>query len=176
MISQRKIILSFTILNEKFKNLFLKDKSNIDNRSLNKMVNQYDEIGKIIKEARIQKNISIEELSRLSKIPKYTINAIENNIEHIRPKYPFIRSILLKLEDCLSLRKNSLSGLINENKKSKKYRRNILVKKFDFINSWVGSVLYFLLLVLTIFILKRYFASNVTIIEIQNIKENINEN
>lgn len=178
MISQRKIILNFKILNEKFKNLFLKDKSNIDNnRSLNKMVNQYDEIGKIIKEARIQKNISIEELSRLSKIPKYTINAIENNIEHIRPKYPFIRSILLKLEDCLSLRKNSLSGLIiNENKKSKKYRRNILVKKFDFINSWVGSVLYFLLLVLTIFILKRYFASNVTIIEIQNIKENINEN
>ena len=159
-----------------FKNLFLKNNLNIDNnRSLNKMVNQYDEIGKIIKEARIQKNISIEELSRLSKIPKYTINSIENNIEHIRPKYPFIRSILLKLEDCLSLRKNSLSGLINENKKSKKYSRNVLIKKFDFINSWVGSLLYFLILVLTVFILKRYFASNVSIIEIQNIKENINE-
>ncbi len=160
-----------------FQNLFLKNKSKIDNhRTFDKVVSQYDEIGKIIKEARIQKNISIEELSRLSKIPKYTIKSIENNIAHIRPKYPFIRSILLKLEDCLSLRKNSLSGLIiNENKNSKKYRRNILVKKFDFINSWVGSILYFLLLVLTIFILKRYFASNVSIIEIQNIKENINE-
>ncbi len=160
-----------------FKTLFLKTQSKIDNNiSLNKMVNQYDEIGKIIKEARTQKNISIEELSRLSKIPKYTINSIENNIEHIRPKYPFIRSILLKLEDCLSLRKNSLSGLIiNENKNSRKYRRNILVKNFDFINSWVGSVLYFLLLVLTVFILKRYFASNVSIIEIQNSEGNINE-
>ena len=160
-----------------FKNLFLKNHSNRDNnRSLNKMVNQYDEIGKIIKEARMQNNISIEELSRLSKIPKYIINSLENNIEHIRPKYPFIRSILLKLEDCLSLRKNSLSGLIiNENKNSKKYRRDVLIKKFDFLNSWVGSVLYFLILVLTVFILKRYFASNVSIIEIQNIKENINE-
>ena len=160
-----------------FKNLFLKNNSRIDNHtSLNNLVNQYEQIGKLIKEARIQKNISIEELSIISKIPKYTINSIENNIEHIRPKYPFIRSILLKLEDCLSLRKNSLSVLIiDENKKSKKYRRNILVKKFDFINSWVGSVFYFLLLVLTIFILKRYFASNVSIIEIQNIEENINE-
>ncbi len=160
-----------------FKNLFLKNQSKRDNNiSLNKIVNQYDEIGKIIKEARIQKNISIEELSRLSKIPKYIIHSIENNIEHIRPKYPFIRSILLKLEDCLSLRKDSLSSLIiNENKNSKKYRRDVLIKKFDFFNSWFGSVLYFFILVLTVFILKRYFASNVSIIEIQNIKENINK-
>ena len=160
-----------------FKNLFLKNNSRIDNKkNLNHIVNQYDEIGKLIKEARIQKNISIEELSRLSKIPKYTINSIENNIEHIRPKYPFIRSILFKLEDCLSLRRNSLLSLITEEtKNSKQYKRNFLVKKFDFINSWVGSVLYFLLLVLTIFILKRYFASNLSIIEIQNIEENINE-
>ena len=160
-----------------FKNLFLKNKPRIDNKiSFNNMVNQYDEIGKLIKEARLQKNISIEELSRLSKIPKYTINSIENNIEDIRPKYPFIRSILFKLEDCLSLRKNSLVELIiNESTNSKQYRRNFLVKKFDFINTWVGSVLYFLVLVLSIFILKRYFASNVSIIEIQNIEENINE-
>ncbi len=160
-----------------FRNLFLKNKSIIDNKKhLNYMVNQYDEIGKLIKEARIQKNISIEELSRLSKIPKYTINSIENNIEHIRPKYPFIRSILFKLEECLSLRKNSLLDLIiEETKNSKKYKRNFLVRKFDFINTRVGVLFYFLMLVLTIFILKRYFASNVTIIEIQSIKENINE-
>ena len=159
-----------------FKNLFLKNNSKIENKkNLSHMVNQYDEIGKLIKEARIQKNISIQELSRLSKIPKYIINSIENNIEHIRPKYPFIRSILFKLEDCLSLSKNSLLGLIiEETTNSKKYKRNFLFKKFDFINTRVGVVLYFLLLVLTIFILNRYFASNVSIIEIQNIEENIN--
>ena len=160
-----------------FKNLFLKNKPRIDNqKSLNYLVNQYDQIGQLIKESRLKKNISIEELSRLSKITKHTINSIENNIEHIRPKYPFIRSILFKLEECLSLSKNSLVGLIIiENKKSKQYKRNFLVKNFDFINSWFGSVLYFLLLVLTIFILKIYFASNIRIIEIQNIQEKINE-
>ncbi len=157
-------------------NLFLKSKPRIENkRRLKKNLPQYDEIGKLIKEARIKKNISIEELSRLSKIPKYTINSIENNIENIRPKYPFIRSILLKLEDCLSLRKNSLVGLtIKETKNSNKDRRKFLVNKFDFINSWWGSVFYFLLLVLTLFILKIFFASNVSIIEIHNIEENIN--
>ena len=160
-----------------FINLFLKNKSSIENnKNLNHMGKQYDEIGKLIKEARIKKNISIEELSRLSKIPKYTINSIENNIEHIRPKYPFIRSILFKLEECLSLRKNSLLDLIiEETKNSKQYKRNFLVRKFDFINTRVGVLFYFLMLVLTIFILKRYFASNISIIEIQNIEENINE-
>ena len=45
----------------------------------NSLVNQYDEIGKLVKEARVQKNISIEELSKISKIPKYIIDSIENN-------------------------------------------------------------------------------------------------
>ena len=160
-----------------FKNLFLKNNSRIDNQTgLNNLVNQYDLIGKLLKEARIQKNISIEELSRISKIPKYIINSIENNIEQIRPKHPFIRSILFKLEDCLSLKKNSLAGLIiKETRNSNQYRRDFLVKNFDLINSWLGSVFYFLMLVLTIFILKIYFASNIRIIEIQNIQEKINE-
>tara|TARA_B100000287_G_scaffold48110_1_gene42805 strand:+ start:88 stop:582 length:495 start_codon:yes stop_codon:yes gene_type:complete len=160
-----------------FKNLFLQNNSSIDNqKSLNHQVNQFDQIGKILKEARIKKNISIEELSRISKIPKYTINSIENNIEQIRPKHPFIRSILFKLEDCLSLKKNSLAGLlIKENKNSNQYRRDFLLKNFDFINSWFGSVFYFIILVLTIFILKIYFASNISVIEIQNIQEKINE-
>ena len=160
-----------------FKNLFLQNNSSIDNqKSLNHQVNQFDQIGKILKEARIKKNISIEELSRISKIPKYTINSIENNIEQIRPKHPFIRSILFKLEECLSLKKNNLAGLlIKETKNSNQYRRDFLVKNFDFINSWFGSVFYFIMLVLTIFILKIYFASNIRIIEIQNIQEKINE-
>ena len=160
-----------------FKNFFLKNKKLIDNKGyLDPDVDKFVEIGRLVKEARIQKNISIEELSRISKIPKYTINSIENNIEQIRPKPPFIRSILFKLEDCLSLKKNSLTGLIiKETNNSNQDRRDILVKNVDFINSWLGSVFYFLILVLTIFILKVYFASNIRIIEIHNIQETINE-
>ena len=154
-----------------FKNLFLKNNSGIDNQIiLNQQVNQYDQIGKLLKEARIQKNISIEELSQLSKIPKYIINSIENNIEKNRPKYPFIRSILLKLEDCLLLRKNILLELLIRQEKGH-IKERIIIRKLDFINNWRGSLLYFFILILTIFILKRYFFFNVSIIEIQNIEQ-----
>ena len=80
-----------------FKNLFLfKKNSVIDNEVNHRLVDQYEEIARLVKEARIQKNITIQELSGISKIPEQTIISIENNIKNTRPKYPFIRSILIK--------------------------------------------------------------------------------
>ena len=82
-----------------FKNLFLfKKKSVTDNKVNYGLADQYVEIARLVKEARIQKNISIQELSVISKIPAQTISSIENNNKNTRPKYPFIRSILIKLE------------------------------------------------------------------------------
>tara|TARA_Y100000766_G_C18634794_1_gene472594 strand:+ start:214 stop:708 length:495 start_codon:yes stop_codon:yes gene_type:complete len=159
-----------------FKNLFFKNKQKIVNKeSFVKEADQYIQIGKLVKEARIKKNLSIEELSQISKIPKNIIISIENNLEHLRPKYPFIRSILNKLEECLFLKKNSLLGLVTIEKKSFKKEKNLILKNFDFINTLEGTVLYFLLLILIIFILRVYFISNVNIIEIQNIQEEIKE-
>lgn len=156
-----------------FKNLSLKNKQKIDViKKTNQDTNQYNEIGRLVKEARIQKNISIEELSQLSRIPKYIINSIENNIEKNRPKYPFMRSILLKLEDCLLLRKNILLELLISHEKGN-VKEKIIIRKLDFINNWHGSLLYFFILILTIFILKRYFFFNISIIEIQNIEQKI---
>ncbi len=138
------------------------------------LVDQYAEIAKLVKEARIQKNLTIKELSYISKIPERIINSIENNNKNIRPEYPFIRSILIKLEECLVLKKNTLLKLaIRERKVLKKGSKDFLFRKFDLINTWQGSLLYFFLLVLTIFILKRYFILNVNVIEIQNIESQI---
>ena len=158
-----------------FKNLFLfKKKSFIDNKVNHEYVDQYGEIAKLVKEARIQKKITIQELSRSSKIPEQTIISIENNNKKIRPKYPFIRSILIKLEECLGLKKNTLEQLaIREGETSKKEKKDFIVNKFDLINTWHGSLLYFSILILTIFILKRYFILNVNVIEIQNTENKI---
>ena len=137
---------------------------------------QYVEIAKLVKEARIQQNLTIQELSLISKIPEQTINSIENNNKNIRPKYPFIRSILIKLEECLVLERNTLvKRAIREKVTIKKEKNDFLFSKFDIINTWQGSLLYFFILVLTIFILKRYFILNVDIIEIQNIENKLIE-
>ena len=143
-----------------------------NNKILNyELVDNYREIAKLVKEARIKQNLTIQELSRISKIPEQTINSIENNKKNIRPKFPFIRSILIKLEECLILKKNSLVKLATtERENFKKEKPNLLIRKFDLINTWQGTLFYFFILVISIFILKRYFILNVHIIEIQNIE------
>ncbi len=162
-------------MNKIFKNPFLfKKKSVIDNELNHGLFDKYGEIAKLVKEARIKKNITIQELSRISKIPEQILNSIENNNINLRPKYPFLRSILIKLEECLQLKKNTLIKLtIRERETFKKEKKDFLISKFDLLNTWQGTILYFFILVLTIFILKRYFILNVDIIEIQNIENKI---
>ena len=157
------------------KNLFLLNKKSEKNKEfIPGLVDQYLEIAKLVKEARIQQNLTIQELSYISKIPERIINSIENNDKSKRPQYPFIRSILIKLEGCLELEKNTLVKLADIEKKIfKKVKRDFLVSKFDLINTWQGSLLYFFILILTVFILKRYFFLNVNVIEIQNIENKI---
>ena len=157
------------------KNLFLFNKKSEKNKEFNhELVDQSLEIAKLVKEARIQQNLTIKELSYISKIPERIINSIENNNKSTMPEYPFIRSILIKLEECLVLKKNTLLNLaVKERKILKKEGKKFVFRKFDLINTWQGSLLYFFILVLTIFILKRYFISNVNVIEIQNIENQI---
>ena len=153
--------------------LFRKDSENNIGFN-NDVVDQYVEIAKLVREARIKQNLTIQQLSLISKIPEQTINSIENNNKNIRPKYPFIRSILIKLEDCLVLKKNTLVKLaLRQRETFKREKKDFLVSKLDLVNTWQGSLLYFFILVLTIFILKQYFILNVNIIEIQNIENKI---
>ena len=154
------------------KNLFLLNKKSEKNKDFSPgLFDQYIEIAKLVKEARIQQNLTIKELSYISKIPERIINSIENNNKNIRPDYPFIRSILIKLEECLVLKKNTLLDLaVKERKILKKEGKKFVFRKFDLINTWQGSLLYFFILVLTIFLSKRYFILNVNIIDIQNIE------
>ena len=154
------------------KNLSLFNKQSEKNKDFNPgLADQYIEIAKIVKKARIKQNLTIKQLSYISKIPERIINSIENNNKNIRPEYPFIRSILIKLEECLVLKKNTLLTLaVKERKILKKEGKDFLFRKFDLINTWQGSMLYFFILVLTVFILKRYFTLNVNVIEIQNIE------
>ena len=157
-----------------FKNLFSLKKQTAINKVNHELGDKYGEIARLVKEARIQKNITIQELSGISKIPEQTIISIESNNKNTRPKYPFIRSILIKLEECLGLNKNTLEKLaIRKGETSKKENKDFIVNKLDLINTWQGSFLYFFILILTLFILKRYFILNVNVIEIQNIENKV---
>ena len=126
------------------------------------IVDPYINIGNIIKENRVKKNLSIEDLSFLSKIPISTILGIENNVKELIPPYPFIRSILLKLEECLSIEKFKLIKLIQKDHIpiNKRIKRNFTFTKIDLFNSWQGSFIYLFLIVISIFVLNSYYLNN----------------
>ena len=126
------------------------------------IVDPYISIGNIIKESRVKKNLSIEDLSFLSKIPISTILGIENNVKELIPPYPFIRSILLKLEECLSLEKFKLIKLIQKDyiPINKRIKRNFTFTKIDLFNSWQGNFIYLFLIVISIFVLNSYYLNN----------------
>ena len=157
------------------KDLFFLNKKPENKQVVNKvLVDHYDQIAKLVKEARIQQNLTIKDLSNLSKIPEKTILSIENNDKYIRPEYPFLRSILIKLEECLFLKENTLVKLESREREIfNTEKKDFLISKFDLINTWQGTLLYFFILVLTIFLIKRYFVLNVNVIEIQNIENKI---
>ena len=59
------------------KNFILFNKKSKKNNDLShELVDHYIEIAKLVKEARIKQNLSIKELSYISKIPEQTINSI----------------------------------------------------------------------------------------------------
>ena len=126
------------------------------------VVDPYINIGNIIKENRVKRNLSIEDLSFLSKIPISTILGFENNEKELIPPYPFTRSILLKLEECLSLEKLELIKLIQKehNPINKKTKRNFTITKIDLFNTWQGNFIYLFLIIISIFVLNSYFINN----------------
>ena len=122
----------------------------------------YMNIGNIIKESRVKKNLSIDDLSYLSKIPSSTIVGIENNIKELIPQHPFTRSILLKLEECLSLEKFKLINLIQKDlyPTNKKIKRNFTFSNINLFNSWQGNFIYLFLIIISIFVLNSYYLNN----------------
>ena len=156
-----KFLKIFKILKE-----FLNNKNSSEsNKEVEKDIDRYLKLSNIIKESRTYNNLSQEDLSKISKIPLSIIIAIENNQKDLIPEYPFIRSILLKLEQCLSLKKFRLINLVKEDKnyKDEKIKINYLTNKFDLINSWQGNVIYILILLLSLLILNNYFINSKTI-------------
>ena len=158
-------------------NFFKFNKNSDFKKNNNKdIIDPYIEIGNLTKEARIAKNLTIDDLSNLSKIPNSTLIAIEKNNKSLLPKYPFNRSILLKLEECLSIKNHQLINLANTGHKPIKKISNpsIVINKLNILNSWQGNLFYFFILLISIFILNIFYL-NSRVIEFKYIEKNISK-
>tara|TARA_Y100001968_G_C19119594_1_gene601340 strand:- start:75 stop:602 length:528 start_codon:yes stop_codon:yes gene_type:complete len=101
-----------------------------------------------------QKNkleISLEDLSKKTKISRNVLIAIENGWEKYLPEKTYLISMLKKLEIELQLENGSLSGLLSKNiinNRLSKFKFKVI--NIDFLNSWIGSLLYFIFMFLSI--------------------------
>ena len=95
--------------------------------------------------------ISLEELSKKTKISRNVLIAIENGWKKYLPETTYLSSMVKILEIELNLERGSLNGLLTQ----KVIINNLARLKFnfiniDFLNSWVGSFIYFIFMLISI--------------------------
>ena len=93
--------------------------------------------------------ISLEELSNKTKISRNVLLAIENGLKKNLPEITYLTSMLKILEIELNLERGRLKGLLGQK------IINISLSKFkfiniDFLNSWIGSILYLIFMLLSV--------------------------
>ena len=121
--------------------------------------------------------ISLEELSTKTKISKNVLIAIEKGWKEYLPEKTYLISMLKILELHLNLGKGTLNGLLEQ----KIINNNLSTFKFkfiniDFLNSWFGSFLYFIIMILSILALnsQQKYLLKINSISIAKIKPLIN--
>ncbi len=113
--------------------------------------NDFSEAINLFKTERKKTGISLEQLSKETKISRNVLIAIENGWKKYLPEKTYLISMVKSLEIKLNLEKGSLDGLIIR----KRNFNNISNFKFnfiniDFLNSWIGSLIYIIFMLLSI--------------------------
>ena len=120
-----------------------KDKHDPDyefQKAVNLFVSQRENLG-----------FSIKELSNKTRISKNVLIAIENGWEKYLPEKTYLISMIRKLEIEFDLKEGSLNGILSERviiKSINRIKFNFI--NIDFLNSWIGSLLYLIFMFLSI--------------------------
>ena len=100
---------------------------------------------------RKEDGISLEDLSQKTKISRNVLIAIENGWVKYLPEKTYLISMIKKLEGQLNLEKGSLNGLLIKKMKTK--NNSVFKLRFiniDFLNSRIGSLIYIIVMFLSI--------------------------
>ena len=113
--------------------------------------NEFSEAINLFKAQRNKVGISLEQLSEDTKISKNVLKAIENGWEKYLPESTYLISMIKSLEIKLNLKRGSLNGLLirkHSIKNISRFKFNFI--NIDFLNSWIGSIFYIIIMLLSI--------------------------
>tara|TARA_B100000214_G_scaffold373347_1_gene353498 strand:+ start:1004 stop:1531 length:528 start_codon:yes stop_codon:yes gene_type:complete len=105
--------------------------------------NNFSRAINLFKTQRKKVGISLEQLSEETKISKNVLIAIENGWEKYLPETTYLNSMIKSLEIKLNLERGSLNGLsVRKTSVINITKLNFNFINIDFLNSWIGSLLY----------------------------------
>ena len=113
--------------------------------------NEFSEAINLFKTQRMKIGISLETLSKETKISRNVLIAIENGWKKYLPETTYLISMIKILEIKLNLEQGSLNGLLVRKDSANSisnFKFNFI--NIDFLNSWIGSLLYILFMLLSI--------------------------
>ena len=113
--------------------------------------NDFAEAINLFKAQREKYGFSLEKLSIETKISKNVLISIENGWKKYLPETTYLISMIKILEIKLNLERGSLNGLLlrkGNNDDITRFKFNFI--NIDFLNSWIGSLLYIIFMLLSI--------------------------
>jgi len=125
------------------------DLSDLQNKSVSEK--DFSDAINLFKIERKKAGISLEQLSKETKISRNVLIAIENGWKKYLPETTYLISMIKSLEIKLNLERGSLNGLSGVNISTNnisKFKFNFI--NIDFLNSWIGSLLYIIFMLLSI--------------------------
>ena len=105
----------------------------------------------LFKTQREKVGVSLDELSSETKISRNVLIAIENGWKKYLPEKTYLNSMIKILEIKLDLERGSLDGLSERTgniTNTTGFKFNFI--NIDFLNSWIGSLLYIIFMLLSI--------------------------
>ena len=116
--------------------------------------NNFSDAINLFKTQREQIGFTFEQLSNETKISRNVLVAIENGWKKYFPEKIYLVSMIKILEIKLNLESGSLNGLLTqENNVNDTSRFKFNFINIDFLNSWTGSFLYVIFMLLSILLL-----------------------
>ena len=132
--------------------LFKKSTSGLLDEPINPdSYNNFAEAINLFKTQRKKIGISLEQLAKETKISINVLVGIENGWEKYLPERTYLISMIKSIEMKLNLERGSLNGLSikkDSMKSISKFKLNFI--NIDFLNSWIGSLLYIVFMLLSI--------------------------
>jgi len=107
----------------------------------------------LLKKRRKELGISRIQLAERTKITTSVLEAIENGWPEKLPEPAYLASMLIILENELDLKRNALDGILlgNKSKEQEKEFQSLAIGSIDLLRSWEGGLLYFILIISSIF-------------------------